>query len=78
MTMQATVLSVSRDRLLVFDLRSRQRVVVITPNARRFRRGDFVCILFSGIMTNSIPPQISATSIVSLPRLGPWGGSCRF
>lgn len=64
MTMFATVLSVQRGSLMVLDLSTRQRVQVNTRDAFRFRRGDIVRIRYSGAMTMSIPPQISATSIV--------------
>lgn len=70
MTMQAIVIGVQRDRLLVLDLNTRQRVRVITPYARRFRIGSVVRIRYNGVMTSSIPPQIYALGIYALP----WGG----
>lgn len=73
MTMLATVISVQHDSLLVFDQRRRQRVRVVTREARRFRTGDFVRIRYNGIMTFSIPPQIFALSIVRVPRFGFFG-----
>ncbi len=72
--MLAIVLKVSRDRLLVRDIATGQNVVVNTANARRFQRGDRIGIWYNGIMTNSLPPQISATRIV---RLFTPGGCCR-
>jgi len=75
--MQATVLSVENRRLLVFDRERRQTVVVHTQDARRFRPGNLVCIRFSGAMTNSIPPQISAIFISRIPRFSPWQNRCR-
>lgn len=75
MTMQAIVLAVQRDRLLVLDRENRQRVVVITREARRFRRGELVCILYGGAMTASIPPQITARRIRAIPWFG-WRGRC--
>lgn len=66
MFMQASVLDVQWGRLLVLDLLTRQRVIVNTPDARFFRPGDLVQIWYSGVMTNSIPPQITALSIAPL------------
>ena len=60
----ARVLRVHRDHLLVRDCRTRQEVRVNTPRARRFRPGESVIIQYSGAMTRSIPPQISAQSIM--------------
>ena len=68
MIMFATVLSVRRNHLLVIDRNTRQEVRVNTPFAMRFRRGDFVRILYNGVMTRSIPPQITAIRIIKLPR----------
>jgi|GEM_PF-650978 len=61
--MQAMVLESWFDRLLVFDYRTRQEVIVNTRAARRFRRGDHVRIRYNGRMTHSIPPQITANYI---------------
>lgn len=66
MFLLATVLSVQRNSLLVFDLASQQRVRVISPDACRFRRGDIVRIQYDGVMTASIPPQISAQCITAV------------
>lgn len=71
MTMQALVIGVQRDRLLVLDFATRQRVIVNTSHARRFREGNIVRIWYNGVMTRSIPPQIYAINIFALP----WGGS---
>lgn len=68
MTMQATVRRVECDILYVFDHAMSQIVVVHTPNACRFRIGDFICIQYSGAMTMSIPPQITATNISAISR----------
>ncbi len=62
--MQARVLRVQRDSLLVRDCRTRQNVQVNTGRARRFRVGQKVIIQYSGAMTRSIPPQISAMEII--------------
>ena len=77
MTMHALVIGVQWDRLLVWDFASRQQVVVITPNARWFRQGNVVSIRYNGVMTNSIPPQIYAWSIIALPWSGPGCNRCR-
>ena len=61
--MQARVLRVQRDSLLVRDCRTGQNVQVNTNRARRFRPGQRVIIQYSGAMTMSIPPQISANDI---------------
>ena len=66
-TMHARVLQVNCCDLLVCDLHTDQEVVVHTPRACQFRVGDCVCIRFSGAMTMSIPPQISACEICCAP-----------
>lgn len=68
--MQATVLRVQCDKLLVFDHAMSQNVLVHTADACRFRVGEHVCIHYSGAMTMSIPPQITATNISTIPRFG--------
>ena len=40
-----------------------QQVLVHTPDACCFRAGERVCITYSGAMTRSDPPQITAESI---------------
>lgn len=60
MIMQAVVIEVQWGRLLVLDLDARQRVLVNTPDASRFRPGDTIRIWYDGVMTASIPPQINA------------------
>lgn len=62
-TLQAIVLNVSNASLLVCDLSSRQQVIVHTAQARCFCPGERICIRFNGVMTASIPPQISALCI---------------
>ena len=49
--------------LLVCDCSTCQQVQVNTANACRYQVGDRLCIHYNGAMTNSIPPQISATCI---------------
>lgn len=68
MLMQAVVIEVQWERLLVLDLDTRQTILVNTPDARRFRPGDLIRIRYNGVMTNSIPPQISASNIAVIPR----------
>ena len=53
--------------LLVCDLCACQEVLVHTNNACCFRPGQCVCIEYSGAMTMSIPPQISAECIKLIP-----------
>ena len=60
---QAEVLEVRNCQLLVCDCCTRQTVLVHTQQACCFSRGDCVEIEYSGIMTMSLPPQISALSI---------------
>lgn len=63
MTLDATVLKVYNDRLLVRDFSNNQEIIVHSPDARRFSPGDTVRIFYNGQMTFSIPPQITAISI---------------
>lgn len=70
MIMQATVLSVQCDSLLVLDTRTRQTVRVLFPGSCRFRRGNRVLIVYNGVMTRSIPPQITAIRITGIPWVG--------
>ena len=62
-SMRARVLQIRDCDLLVCDCRSRQEVLVHTSNACQFQVGDQICIRYNGIMTMSLPPQISATDI---------------
>lgn len=62
-TMCATVRQVCPCSLLVCDCATDQEVLVHTPNACCFSCGECVCIHFSGAMTMSIPPQISADCV---------------
>lgn len=77
MTMQAIVLAVRPRQLIVIDLENRQRVIVHTPMAQRFRPGNLVEIQFNGVMTNSIPPQITAERITRLRLDSPDCSPCR-
>lgn len=69
-TMIATVQEVRPDNLLVRDRRTSQEVLVHTSFTHRFRPSDIVRILYSGAMTMSIPPQITAIRIFRI-------GGCR-
>lgn len=68
MTMMcAVVLEVNRDSLLVRDNQTSQEVLVRTSCTCGFQRNDRVNILYNGIMTMSIPPQINAIRISRVP-----------
>ena len=73
MIMNAVVIEAQPGRLLVLDLDTRQRVVVNTQEAWRWRAGDVVRIWYDGIMTRSIPPQINAWGIA--PAQANWNPS---
>ena len=66
-TMCARILEIDDNRLLVRDSRSRQEVAVNTRCNCNFDVGDRVIIVYSGAMTMSIPPQISAIRIRKAP-----------
>lgn len=63
MSMYATVVQAQASSLLVIDRSTSQQVFVHTTNGNRFSAGQCVCICYNGVMTLSIPPQITATSI---------------
>ena len=67
-TMCATVCQVCCCSLLVCDHETCQQVLVHSDNARCFSVGDRVCIHYSGAMSMSMPPQITAESICHLRR----------
>ncbi len=62
-TMNATILQVCDCELLVCDTCNTQEVLVRTSQANCFSVGERVCIEYNGVMTRSIPPQITATCI---------------
>ena len=70
-TLKARILRVCRCELLVCDLCGCQEILVHTDNACCFQVGQCVCIEYSGAMTMSIPPQISASCVRPLN-----GGGC--
>ena len=63
-TMTACVICAEcANRLMVCDCATGQKVLVHTSQARCFCPGELVRIEYSGAMTMSIPPQISAQEI---------------
>lgn len=63
-TMLATVVQAWGSQVLVTDNANGQEVLVNTQNSTcNLSAGDQVRIVFNGVMTASIPPQISAQSI---------------
>lgn len=66
-TMLATVVRAWGSQVLVTDNSNGQEVLVNTNNSTcNLNEGDQVRIVYDGIMTASIPPQISAQSICVL------------
>lgn len=59
----ACIKEVRKNSLLVQDCSTSQDIVVNTNCTRCFCVGDRIRICYNGIMTNSLPPQISATCI---------------
>lgn len=66
-TMCATILTINRDSLLVRDNATSQEVIVNTSCVCNFRVNDRINIIYNGIMTMSLPPQISALRIIKAP-----------
>ncbi len=66
-TLLGTVVRAWGSQVLVTDNSNGQEVLVNTNNSTsNLNAGDQVRIVFDGIMTSSIPPQISAQSICVL------------
>ena len=66
-TMTATVVQAWGSQVLVNDNANGQEVLVNTNNSTgNLAAGDQVRIVYNGVMTASIPPQISADSICVL------------
>ena len=66
-TMLATVVRAWGSQVLVTDNSNGQEVLVNTNNSTgNLAAGDQVRIVFNGVMTASLPPQISAQSICVL------------
>lgn len=64
MIMNATIREVREESLLVCDYATGQDVVVNTREACCFCVGQRIRIQYNGIMTLSMPPQISACCIM--------------
>ena len=62
-TMRAQVVEVQEDALLVCDQSTGQQVQVHTSCAHCYAACDHICIHYNGVMTASLPPQISAQCI---------------
>ena len=62
-TMIATILEVQCCELLVCEKCTCQKVLVHADDACTFHCGECVCIHYNGMMTNSLPPQITAHHI---------------
>ncbi len=63
MLIYAEVLETGRNQILVRDCNTSQEVAVNLQNGCNFSVGDTVQIIYNGMMTMSIPPQISAGRI---------------
>lgn len=63
MIMIATIREVWTSRLLVRDHATGQEVMVNTDCTKCLSTGDRVGIWYNGVMTKSLPPQISAIRI---------------
>lgn len=68
MTMCATVVDRLSNALLVSDHANAQQVLVKTNYPCRYNQRDQIRICYNGIMTRSIPPQITADCITILSR----------
>jgi len=69
--MFATVIESDSESLLVRDVRTGDEVRVFFRGSDRFMPGDRIIITYSGAMTRSIPPQITATSIQRIASVNP-------
>lgn len=65
MIMCATVVGIQDGGILVTNNADGQEVIVNT-RCVNFCEGDRVKIIYNGMMTMSIPPQINATRIIKL------------
>ena len=66
-TLLGTVVLACGCQVLVTDYSNGQEVLVNTNNSTgNLNAGDQVRVIYDGIMTSSIPPQISAQSICVL------------
>lgn len=71
-TMNARVLRSCCGELLVCDLCGSQEVLVHTGSACCFQPGQCVSVTYNGVMTRSVPPQITADCVKPLNS----GGCC--
>ena len=69
-TMEGSVLSVSCGQLLVRDWETCQEVAVLTEYACDFSAGQCVRVVYNGVMTRSMPPQITAMCIKAIDCCG--------
>lgn len=67
MLMCATVMEVNDNSLLVRDNATSQEVIVNKSCVCNFHVNDRVGIVYNGIMTMSLPPQINASRIFKMP-----------
>ena len=65
-TMTGVILEINEKQILIRDEATNQEVVVHTSCVCNLAVGDRVHVLYSGRMTMSIPPQISAMPITRL------------
>lgn len=63
MLIYAKVLETGKNQILVMDFNTNQEVAVNLQCGCKFSVGDMIQIVYNGIMTMSIPPQISAQRI---------------
>ncbi|MCL2637021.1 MAG: YobA family protein [Oscillospiraceae bacterium] len=72
MQMTGTVLSIGPRTLTVRNEESGEAIIVNFNNPRAFNVGDRVRVTYTGIMTMSEPPQITATNIQLAPAAPPF------
>ncbi|MDE5753117.1 MAG: hypothetical protein K2H89_01020 [Oscillospiraceae bacterium] len=65
-TMTGVILEINENQILIRDEATNQEVAVNTCCVCNLAVNDRVSILYSGMMTMSIPPQISARRITRL------------
>ena len=62
----ARVMRAERCCLWVCDLENEQILLVHCHNACCFAAGDHVCVQYNGVMTRSVPPQITAIDVTCM------------
>lgn len=67
----AIIIRINANNILVRDLDTNQEILVHYCNSRQFRLGERIRIEFTGQMTLSLPPQISAISIQRIGQPAP-------